>query len=481
MMSTVEAPPVGTEDTDRAEATATRTPDIGWVLGAVAGLVGFILGSPPIHDNSFLTHLATGRLILDEGRVPSTDPFSFTAVGEPWTVPSWLASVLYAGAEDLAGLTGVRLLHGLLVAAIAVGLWHLSARSRSLVVRAGVVLVALVVASEMVPGRPLLFGLLGFVLAFLALDGRIDPRWMVPVGYVWVNTHGSFPFALVLAVALLVGRRLDEGSWGPEVRVTGWIAGGLALGVVNPQGLDVPLYPTLLVRRTEAFRSIAEWQAPDYSHWFQIATVALVVVAAGLIVLRARSWRDAIVLVVFGVLGLTSARNMVVLLIVAVPVLAGVLPDAGPAVADVRRAILGPARVAVAVLVVVFAIAALQRPDEALEAYPVEAATWMEDEGLWGADSRVVAPDYVGNLRAAMAGPDARVFIDDRVDMYPLELIEDYLVVLRAEPGWQDVLARRGATAVLWERDTALGRSIAADPGWRAVHDDRGWTVFVPA
>ncbi|HEX7131919.1 MAG TPA: hypothetical protein VF228_05055, partial [Iamia sp.] len=335
--------------------------------------------------------------------------------------------------------------------------------------------------SEMVPGRPLLFGLLGFVLALLALDGRIDPRWMVLVGYVWVNTHGSFPFALVLAATMALGRRLDDGRWGPEVRVTGWIAGGLALGVVNPQGIKVLLYPTLLARRTEAFQSIAEWQAPDFTHWFQVATAALLVLAVGLLVVRARSWRDAIPLVLFAGLGLTSARNLVVLLILLVPVLAGALPEVGPAVADVRRAILGPARIVVAALVVVFTVAALQRPDVVLDAYPEEATTWMEDEGMWGPDSRVVAPDFVGNLRAAQAGAEARIFIDDRVDMYPMEIIDDYLVVLRAEPGWQEVLDEHGTTAVLWQRDTDLGRAIADDPGWRPVHRDRDWTVFVPA
>ena len=36
--------------------------------------------------------------------------------------------------------------------------------------------------------------------------GRLDPRWLVPVFWIWVNTHGSFPLGLVLLGAFWLGR-----------------------------------------------------------------------------------------------------------------------------------------------------------------------------------------------------------------------------------------------------------------------------------
>lgn len=474
---------VGVVDAPAPEVVDEVAPgsDMGWVMGALAALAGLLVGLAPIHDNSFLTHLATGRLILDQGRVPTVDPYSFTAAGEPWVVQSWLASVIYGVVDTVAGLAGLRVLHGLLCAAIAVGLWHLTARSRSLAVRGGVTLAALVVASDMLPGRPLLFGLLGLVLVLLAADGRIDPRWLVPVMWVWVNTHGSFPFAVLLVGLLAVGHRMDEGRWGPEVRVGLWTLAGIALASVNPLGLRLLLYPTLLARRTEAFRSVAEWKPPDYSHWFQIGVVGLTLLTAALVVARRRRWRDALPLLVFAGLGVTSARNLVVLLVVLVPILAGAAPEAGPAVADVRRASLRPARAIVTAFLVVFTVVSLQQPDAALGAYPEEAGAWMEEEGMWGPESRVVAPDYVGNWREAAAGTDARVFIDDRVDMYPIELVRDYLVLIRAEEGWEDVLAEHEATAVLWDEESDLGEALLESPDWIPVHRSAPWVVFAPA
>ncbi|HEV7720953.1 MAG TPA: hypothetical protein VGO60_06700 [Iamia sp.] len=476
----VEAPGAIGDDAEVAEAQREAGPDLGGVLGAVAALMGLLTGIARVHDNSFLTHLATGRLILDGGGIPRVDPYSFTAHGDPWVVQSWLASVIYAAVDDVAGFGGIRLLNGLLCAGIAVCVWLLTARSPSAAVRFGVTAVAMLVASELLAGRPLLFGMLGFLLVFLAAEGRVDPRWLVPVGWIWVNTHGSFPFALVLVGLLGLGHRLDEGAWGREVKVGLWAAAGIALGVVNPLGVKILLFPATLLRRTEAFSAVVEWQAPDYTRWSQWVVAGLLLAAVVLLVPRF-SWRLALPMAVFGVLGLTSQRNQLVLVLVLAPTLVSLLPAVGPAVASVRRPILRPARTVVIALTVLFALVGLQGPHLSLDAYPEEASVWMEDEGLWGPDSRVVAPDFVGNLREAQAGRQARVFFDDRVDMYPVALIEDYLTLHDAETGWDQVLARRGATAVLWEADTPLGRALLDDPGWQVVHRDAPWVVFVPA
>jgi hypothetical protein len=474
-----EAPSAVGEDAPVGDEEQGSGPDVGGVLGAIAVLMGLLTGIARIHDNSFLTHLATGRIILDTGGVPRTDPYSWTAHGDPWVVQSWLASVTYAGIDDLVGLGGVRVLNGLLCAGIALCAWLLTARSPSAVVRFGLTAVTMLVGSELLAGRPLLFGMLGLLLVFLAADGRLDPRWLLPVGWIWVNTHGSFPFALVLVGLLGLGHRLDEGSWGREVKVGLWTAGGVALGAINPLGPKLLLFPATLLQKTEAFSSVVEWQPPDYGEWSQWVVAALLAAAVVLMVRRFR-WRLALPLAVFGVLGLTSQRNQLPLLLVLAPILAALLPEVGPAVAAVRRPILRPARTIVLVLAVLFAAIGLREPHVSLAAYPEDASVWMEREGLWGPESRVVAPDFVGNLREAQAGEDARVFFDDRVDMYPIEVVEDYVTLDDAADGWEDVLERHRATAVLWSEGAPLGEALLDDPGWEVVHRDAPWIVVVP-
>lgn len=62
------------------------------MVGGAAALWGLAIGLRPLSDNSALTHLATGRLIIEGWSIPRRDPFSFTASEHPWTVSSWLAS-----------------------------------------------------------------------------------------------------------------------------------------------------------------------------------------------------------------------------------------------------------------------------------------------------------------------------------------------------------------------------------------------------
>lgn len=476
----VPSAPIPDDSPEAGDVVARRSHvGLGSLVGAMAGLWGLLIGLKPLHDNSFLTHLATGRIILETGSVPTTDPYSFTAGGDPWTVQSWLASVIYAGAEQVGGFDGVRLVNGVLCALLGVAVWLLTARSRSFLVRFAVTAVVMVAATSLWSGRPLLFGLLGLAAVLLAADEQLDPRWLVPVCWVWVNTHGSFPLAVLVIVLLAVGRRLDEGTWGPEVRVLKWAAIGVAAGALNPLGPRLLLFPLTLVTKTEAFQSIVEWQPPTYQALIDYWVVGLLFVAVlGLV--RTPSWRSALPVVAFGAMAVTSARNLAPFVLVVTPVLAGAVPRLGVDIGSIRRPSFRVGLAALAAAGALFVGVSLGRPDLALDAYPEEQMAWMEDEGLWSSTSRVMAPDYVGNYREARRGEEANVFLDDRVDMYPLEVISDYKVVLEVRPGWQEVLADREITAVLWEADTPLGAALETSADWTIVHRDAPWVVAVP-
>ena len=347
-------------------------------------------------------------------------------------------------------------------------------------VRLSVTAAVLVPATALWSGRPLLFGLLGLAAVLLAADGRLDPRWLVPICWVWVNTHGSFPLALVALGALAVGRRLDEGSWGAELRVAGWTVGGILLGAVNPLGPRLLLFPLTLLAKTQAFQSIAEWQAPTYQSLVEYWVVGLLFVGVLGLVRRPELARRPPPGGLRGHGGDLGPEPG--------PAAARAGPDPGRGGADlgvdvgaIRRTSFRPGLVAVAGVALLVTVVSLDRPDVALDAYPEEPVAWMEDEGLWAASARVVAPDYVGNFREAAAGEEANVFLDDRVDMYPQDVLDDYEVLQDAGPGWEDVLRRREITAVLWEEDTPLGAALATSGRWEVVHRNTPWVVSVPA
>src|SRR4051794_9985900 len=335
----------------RVKGALSRPPTLSFVVGCVVALVALFIGLGALNDNSFLTHLATGRLIVSSHHVPSHDPYSFTAFGHAWVVQSWLASLIWGLAEKWWGPGGVLLVVAGTAAVLGALAWTLTRKAESLLGRLLIVMLLIVIGAD--GGwveRPLLFGLVGFCLALLAAEGRLDPRWLVPVFWVWVNVHGSFPLGLVAIALLALGRRLDDGQMpAVELAALKWAAVGTLAGAISPLGPRVLLFPIELLRRQDVLSNVIEWQAPTFTQIGQRAFLLEVLLA---IVLLARrpSWRASLPLAVFTVAALLGARNVVFASFVMVPGLAVGLSNLGTISGDDRRTIYRPVLGALGVL-----------------------------------------------------------------------------------------------------------------------------------
>lgn len=490
--SDLASPPASAAGEDRDKENVPmrldwRHPSLNAVMALGFVLVGVRIGVAPLHDNSFMTHLATGRLILDHGSIPRVDPYSFTAYGRPWTVQSWGASVIYGSLERLAGLAGIRALVVVCCAALALLAWRLTRPAASLVARLLLGVLVLGIGANLWAERPLLLGLLCLGAVILAAEGDMDPRWLLPVMWFWVNVHGSFPLGLVALGLFAVGRWFDRERPEVELRALGWALAGTALGALNPLGIKLLVFPLQLLQHREAFAQIAEWQPPKWhtpAEWFFAVQLVL---AVGLCLLRGRRWRIALPVLVFGAASLLSVRNVAQASFIMLPGMAVCLVGLGSLDGRGRGAIWRPVgAILVAASVLLAALGLLTQPDTDLSDYPESAVTWMRGNGLLDLNDRVVSRDFVGNYLEARYGPEeVRVYIDDRVDMYPIEVIRDYTMLIDPDANYQGVLTRAKATAVLWDSDSPLGRwlerqSKSLKPSWRVVHRADDWIVAVP-
>jgi hypothetical protein len=475
------ADPAGGVGSDAAGGGGVR---VEQVIGLLLAIVGLRIGIDSLHDNSFFTHLATGRLILDDGAIPSADPYSFTAFGDPWTVQSWGASVIFAGLEQTVGLVGIRVVVGLCAAAIAALVWRLTSPAEGVVGRLAIAVPVLAIGSGFWVERPLIFSLLFLLAVLFALEGRLDARWMLPLFWAWVNVHGSFPLGLIAIGTYGLGRLLDRERPATELRVAAWAVAGTVLGgLASPVGPELLTFPISLLQRREAFAQIVEWQPPTWQQPDELFFAAQLAIAVALVALRGRRWRNVVPIVVFAGLSLQSTRNIVHASLVMIPAMA--VAARGLGTIDSRRSlpVLRPVRAALVALAAVVLGIGLTLPDTNLVDYPVEAAAFLRDEGLLDLDDRVVSRDFVGNYLEVRYGPDeVRVYIDDRVDMYPVEVIADYTTLIDPEGDYAGVLDRADATAVLWDTDSDFGDWLE-DPanGWEVVHRGELWMVAVPA
>jgi len=470
----------GTEATETTSGSAGDGGglDLARAVGLIFTLLGFGIGSRVITDNSFLTHLATGNLILEQGAVPTADPYSSVANGEPWIVQSWLVSLVYGVLDAVFGGWAIRLFHGAIGAAVTAGLWRLTEPARQLVTRAGLVSLVVLIGTSLWSPRPLLVGLLATVLVLQVLEGIRRPWLLVPVFWVWVNSHGSFVLGCALIAATTLGAAIDDRRLPVrELRVAAFGVAGCLLAMVNPLGWRLLWFPLHLIRRGDALDRVTEWASPS----FRVPVEQLFLLLLGLIVLaasRGGPWRALLPSLAFFVGGLLAVRNLGLASLVIVAM-------AGPSLRDLLGSLDGraPGRVprlvaavAIAGSIVVVAGVVTTGP-VGLDSYPTEEVTWLDERSLVAEpDVRLAQRDFVGNYLTLRYGPEAGVFMDDRFDFYPQTVIDDHNGLLLGGD-FADIMARNSFDVVLWATDTPLRRWLDTDPEWQVVVGDDAWFV----
>ncbi|MGH8874492.1 MAG: hypothetical protein ACRDVM_04465, partial [Acidimicrobiia bacterium] len=272
----------------------------------------------PIRDNSFLWHIRAGTVQLERGAVLTTDPFSFTMLGEPWRTQSWLVELLYAWLEDRWGLSFAFPMVVLVVSLLLVFVGLYVYRRLGSVMPTALMLVATMwLGLGYFTQRPVIFSLALLALVVLADDDR-HLRWMLPMlMWVWASVHGSF-FVGLGYLALQGIRRRDR------LRVGDLLASLVAVSL-TAHGLALWGVSTEFARAREALDLIVEWDHPD------LFGVALFPFLIGLILLLVHAMmgglavRDLWVVVPFLVFGFTANRAVIIAWIVLAPWFSGPL------------------------------------------------------------------------------------------------------------------------------------------------------------
>ncbi len=453
------------------DGTSGPSLDLAWT--AVFAVSGMVIGLQALADNSFLTHLTTGRWILDNGAVPRSDPYTFTSAGEPWIAQSWLASVFYGAADAIGGGAGLRVFTALITAALGALAWRLSRPARSLLPRLALSATTVVIGVMMWSERPLIIGLLAFALALVMVeDDRFDLRLFVPLMWVWVNSHGSYPLVLVAIGCLMVGRLLDGNGTGRELDALKWAGiGTLIGGILNPYGPKMLLFPIELLQRQDLLRNIIEWQSPDFSLLF--ARMFLALLALGLAALvRRPTFRSALPMFVFVAAALMGTRNLTLASLVIVVAAAPGLEGLGSLTTVGRSHRAGLTLVGCLAVAGVLSAVTLTSDHYDLSAYPEPTIDWLEEQGVFANDTAMLHTDVVGNYLTQRYDGEYGIFIDDRFELHPRVLIEDYLTLARGMPDWDEALDRWEIEVIMWPSASPLAELISYEDEWQVVFED---------
>jgi hypothetical protein len=247
---------------------------------------------------------------------------------------------------------------------------------------------------------------------------------------------------------------------------------------VNPLGPVLLTFPLTLLQRQDVLSAIVEWQSPSFTTGYGRVFLLIIVLGVGALA-RRPSWRNGIPFVIFLVAALTATRNLPVAALVFIPGTARGAEGLGSLDGRLRSRATAVMAAAVILVGTAATMNRLGEPDVDLRDFPVDAVAFLDQQGLLGPDTRRVTNDTVGNYLELVLGDQASVSIDDRVDMYPTEVVDDELALIRGTDRWRSVLEDWDADVVLWQRGAPLSQLLAEDSDtWQLVYSDESWVVY---
>ncbi len=474
---------------------------IGWLF--LAGPSGW---KALLMDGDTGWHIRTGEFILDQGHVPQTDLFSYSRPNAPWFAWEWGSDVTFAVLFRVAGLKGIVLFAGVLIALISLlvfrySLWR---GANSLLALLATLLVA--GASTMhYLARPHLFTLLLLPLSLWLIEKDLRKPgkqvwWLVPLAALWANLHGGF-VVLLACLGLLIAAKAIESwivapCWPAVRRYSAMLAGCSLATLVNPYGINLHLHIWAYLRADWIRNLVQEFQAPTFRGEGQLQYEALLILglaAVGFLLTRQR-FMEAFWLVFLAHLSLTSIRHAPLYASVAGPIMATlgsrwwhrVAQRSGRSCLPRLLLELGEdlrpsfARNTVWMALPVLVLAVLNLPvawpaNFPREAFPIDM---IERHQTLLSSGRVLTTDQWADYLIYRMYPRQRVFIDGRSDFYGEALSREYMKLLEGGHSALEVLTKRGFDVVLVPVTWPLAELLKNRTGWSVVEDD-GHTILL--
>ncbi len=247
----------------------------------------------PLFHSDIWCHVNYGSWMLDNGKLPSEDPFLPLASGVRVVNTAWLSQLIFAGAERIGGPQAIANVFAITVLAsfaLYTRAFYLISGRKSLAML-GMFLVLAMGWTRHAIVRPEIFGgLLTATLFWLLL--RVDPWrsrtaafadddskatfpryfWIVlPLLFaLWANLHGSFAVGLMVIACHAIGvtsvsawqhRSFQDVVGDAKVRNWVWMAElCVAATLLNPYGVDL-LIETARFGRNPNLRDVLEWHS----------------------------------------------------------------------------------------------------------------------------------------------------------------------------------------------------------------------------
>jgi hypothetical protein len=466
-------------------------------------------------------HIRTGDWMLQNGKIPVADFFSFSKPGGEWFAWEWLWDGAFSWLQKAGGMAAVLLVSILVIcfsSALVYGVTKY--KSRNSVVSLAITLIAMCAASFHWLARPHIFTFLFTAVFYMFLDtGMVRTRRMMialPLLMVlWTNIHGGFIAGLLIIGAYAAGEFLRFLCTTGDVKLasrTHAILYAQVLGLclaatfINPYFYKLHQHVIAYLADGYQMKHIGEFQSISFHHplavYFEVLLVAGLATAFWYV--SRRDFTPALLIFGWAHLSLISGRNIPLFAILVSPLIAFAITTW---VAELRNSDIEWIRRYATVLNKFFAeVNVMERiprlhlvsgavvwlagsllyapaPGPKFRAeydaatFPVRAVDELQKREL---TSHVFSSDDWSGYIIYRLYPRVRVFLDGRSDYYGPQLGEEFADIMSGKPGWEARLEKYGVETLLLPTTSSLTIAAKGSNRWRPIYDDGVAIIFRP-
>ena len=470
----------------------------------------FLMGITTINnENDLFWQLKMGEQIWEKHTFPIADPYNLSNPGAVWTLEEWAPATLFYVLNKHFGPPGLIFLKTSVIALTFLLFFLLFNKLKVNFYLSFFVflLAAMVNTRGMWVVFPSVFEYLFLVLTFFILEYWRKINWKTVLALcflslIWANSHASFFLLTGILFSYIVGSFLAEKL---SQRFPGYTPAGFILdkaqriklsvaGIVSlvtpfltPNGYWTFIYPlrisfgpfTSYISEYQRYWHVWQWNWQDFVHGF---TLILIIILIALFIFSYRKLHPTDIFLAIFFIGLSqlAVRHVAIFALVALWLIAKYISVwFGEYRGFFRRSLVKD------ILLILFVISFIYFYKTKLigfglgfseVGYPKEAAEFVMANNIPGGMFNHY--NYGGYLIWKMA-PKYQVFIDGRLEMYEGQAGEDYLGILNATEGYQELLVKHKINFLLvYATDPIVGTLLGRDD-WKLVHHSESFVVFI--
>lgn len=451
-------------------------------------------------DGDLPRHILTGKYIMQVKNVPLTEPFVYPYQGKPYVSHEWLSDLIFFNVYKTAGLLGLVLLSGVLIALAFYLLYDYTSERNDL--RLLVLLLVIwgcAITSLNWAVRPHLFTMLFLVIWLIWID-RLTHGERVPILQfpammaIWSNIHGEFIAGFLVLIAYIAGhhwdfifkRTLVQRTVGRKLWLVLLIS--FLASMVNPYGLR-PWFTLLgFINNRYLMSRMLEANSPDFHQPYFYVLLGLLALSFLLLTVN-KKWIPAshgFLLAGFSAMCLIATRNIHLYGVVTPFVLAGttsiflefkqvaILENLLSRMEIHLRGFIWP--LCSVFLLGVFLLFGKHGFTVYFSpmSFPVNAVAWLEENPQ---DGNLFNDLNWGGYIALNLWPEQTIFIDSMADTTG-DITRQYENIITLNDDWEMLLTKYQVQWTLLPGSSEIAQALKNNQDWILVYKDHTAVIF---